>query len=130
MHDDDSNPASTARLVLCRAGGNAAARLACAGLRHGLLLLLLAPSAVAVPASAAEAGAAQIVCPALLLNHECRSYKADLSGTTTADTRDAIKARYADLLSEREHACFCNPDRSWIQLTSTATDSKTIFNAW
>lgn len=90
-------------------------------LRYGMLLLLLAPSAVSLPASAAQADAAQIVCPALLLDHECRAYKADMSSATTADTRDTIKARYADLLSARERACFCNPDRSWIQLTSAGS---------
>ncbi len=91
-----------------------------AALRYGMLLLLLAPSAVSLPASAAQTDGAQIVCPALLLDHECRAYKADMSSATTADTRDTIKARYADLLSARKRACFCNPDRSWIQLTSTA----------
>lgn len=91
-----------------------------AALRHGLLLVMLAPATAAIPASAADAQAARIACPALLLDHECRAYKADMSNAATADTQDAIKARYANLLSERKRACFCNPERSWIQLTSTA----------
>lgn len=126
MHDDGSNSAGTERLAVCGAGGSTAARLACAGLRNGLLLLLLAPSAVAIPARAAEAGVAQIVCPALLLDHECRVYKAELSNATTADSRDALKAHYEDLLSERERACYCNPERSWIRLTETATVPEAI----
>jgi hypothetical protein len=121
MHDDDSNPASTEGLAVGRAGGRATARLASAILHNGLLLLLLAASPVATLASAAKAGATQIVCPDLLLEHECRAYQADLSGATTADARDAFKARYGGLLSERERACFCNPERSWIRLTKTAT---------
>jgi hypothetical protein len=130
MHDDDSNSASTERLVVCSAGGSTAARIAGAVLRHGLLLLLLAPSAVGIPASAAEASAAQIVCPALLLDHECRAYQADMSRTATADTRDALKARYEGLLSERERACYCNPEHSWIRLTESATVPEAVFGAW
>ena len=107
MHYDHSNAARTEGLY--------------AVLRYGMLLLVLAPSAVAIPASAAETKTAQIACPALLLDHECRAYRADLSRATTADTRDALKALYADLLSARERACFCNPEHSWIQLTSTTS---------
>lgn len=130
MHDDDSKSASIERLAVCSAGGSTAARIAGVVLRHGLLLFLLAPSAVGIPASAAEAGAVQIACPALLLDHECRVYKAELSTATTADTRDALKAHYEDLLSERERACYCNPERSWIRLTETATVPEAVFGAW
>ena len=107
MHYDHSNSTRSKNLY--------------AGLRYGMLLLMLAPTVVAIPANAAEAKATQLACPALLLDHECRAYQADMSTATTADTQDAIKARYADLLSERERACFCSPERSWIQLTSTAS---------
>ena len=110
MHYDHSNSAPSARLY--------------AGLRYGMLLLALAPAVVAIPANAADANATQPACPSLLLDHECRAYQADMSTATTADTRDAIKARYADLLSERERACFCIPERSWIQLTSTAAPTQ------
>ncbi len=106
MRYDHSNPARTERFH--------------AALRYGLLLLLLASGVVAIPASAAQTQGTRIVCPALLLDHECRAYKADLSRAATPDMRDAIKAHYADMLSERKRACFCSPARSWIQLTSTA----------
>jgi hypothetical protein len=131
MQDDDSSPASTERFAVGRAGGSSTlcARLACAVLRPGLLLLLLAPGAMAIPASAAAAGAAQIVCPALLLDHECRAYKADLSSAPSADARDALKTHYEGLLVERERACYCNPERSWIRLSETAPDPTTTFRA-
>ena len=99
-------------------------------LRQGLLLLLLAPSAVAISASAAEAGATQSVCPALLLEHECRAYQADLTSAVSAAARNAIKARYEGLLFERERACYCNAERSWIRLTQTSTIPGVSFGAW
>ena len=108
------------------------ARTTYAALRYGmlLLLLLLAPAVVAILASAAEAETPQIACPSLLLDNECRAYQAEMSSATTTDTRDALKARYADLLAEREHACSCNLGRSWIQLTSTDSDAlRTLFSA-
>ena len=94
------------------------------------MLLLLAPGVGAIPANAAEAGGAQIVCPALLLDHECRAYQADLNGAATANARDALKARYEGMLSERERACFCIPEHSWIRLTQTSADTKAIFSTW
>jgi hypothetical protein len=112
MGEDNSNLAAIKPLVSGRAGGRPTARLICAVLRHGLLPLLLW-------AGVAKAGAAQIACPALLLEHECRAYQADLSSAPSADARDALKARYESLLFERERACFCNPERSWIRLTET-----------
>jgi len=131
MQDNDSNPAGMERLAVGRAGGSPtlSARLACAVLRPGLLLLVLAPGAMAMPASAAETGAAQIVCSALLLDHECRAYKADLSSAPSTDARDALKAHYKGLLFERERACYCNPKRSWIRLSETAPDPRTNFSA-
>ncbi|HYP68403.1 MAG TPA: hypothetical protein VEP67_09165 [Thiobacillaceae bacterium] len=114
MHEDHLNLAITERLAIARVGGSTPARRAGAVLRHGLLLLLFS-------AGAAEADAGQIVCPALLLEQECRVYQADLSSAPSADARDALKARYEGLLFERERACFCNPQRSWIRLTETAT---------
>lgn len=114
MHVDDSNSATTEELTVGRAGSNPipSARLAIALLRQGLLLLLLALGVGAIPAGAAEAGGAQIVGPALLLDHECRAYQADLNGAATADARDALKGRCEGMLSQRERACYCIPEHS------------------
>ena len=119
MREKELNPAGS--VPVCRSRG---ATL----LRHGLLLLLLVPSAVAMSASAAEAGATQSVCPALLLEHECRAYQADLTSAVSAAARNAIKARYEGLLFERERACYCNAERSWIRLTENAGNSMFVFS--
>ena len=119
MHEKELNPVGGVRV-----GRNRGAAL----LRQGLLLLLLAPSAVAMSASAAEAGATQSVCPALLLEHECRAYQADLTSAVSAAARNAIKARYEGLLFERERACYCNAERAWIRLTETATHPQSGFH--
>ncbi|HYP68696.1 MAG TPA: hypothetical protein VEP67_10670 [Thiobacillaceae bacterium] len=129
MHKDHLNLATIEPSMAGRAGGSTTARLVGAVLRYGLPLLLLAPNAMAIPTSAAEAGAGQIACPALLLEHECRAYQAALSSASSADARDALKARYESLLFERQRACYCNPQRSWIRLTGTPLFPQTIFSA-
>ena len=120
MHVVNWTSAGPRALAACSAP-NAAAWRHSTWPRCGILLLLLAASAPALQANAAESVASRLICPPLMLDNECRVYRSEIANAATTQTRDAVKARYAALLSERKRACYCNPERSWIPVTPTTT---------
>lgn len=92
-----------------------------------LSLTLLSASKLAVPAQMCDREpSASTKCPTLLLDRECRAFKASLASAATPKARETVRTHYDLLLKERERACPCDAGHEWIRLSKSPAARLTV----